>query len=66
MAVKVLSMKTKRKLKALEEVAGLLNDLPSEEFEAFLEATKRRPLFEKGPYADLPSRYKRRHRDLKK
>lgn len=66
MAVNVLSMKTKRRLKALEEVAGLLSDLSPKEFEAFLEATKRRPLFEKSPYANLPSRYKRRHRDLKK
>jgi hypothetical protein len=44
-ASKEPSIKTKRRLKALEEVAGLLGDLSPEEFEAFLEATKRRPLF---------------------
>ncbi len=64
MTADVLSVKTKRKLKAPEEVAGLLSDLSPEEFEAFLEAKKQRLLFEKSPYAELPSRYKRRHRDF--
>lgn len=35
----------KSKLRALEDVAGLLSDLPPEELEIFLEAAKRRPLF---------------------
>ncbi|MDH7505201.1 MAG: hypothetical protein QHH25_03610 [Candidatus Acetothermia bacterium] len=38
-----------RKLKALKEVAGLLSDLSPEGMRAFLEAAKRRPLFEDGP-----------------
>ncbi len=40
-----LPAELERKLKALKEVAGLLSDLPPEELRAFLEATKRRPLF---------------------
>jgi hypothetical protein len=39
------SVGSRRKLKALEEVAGLLCDLPPEELKAFSEAIKRRPLF---------------------
>lgn len=34
-----------KKLKALEEVIGLLNDLTNEELESFDNAVKRRPLF---------------------
>lgn len=40
------SAEIKRKLEALDEVAGLVNDLPPEELRAFLEMAKRRPLFE--------------------
>jgi predicted house-cleaning noncanonical NTP pyrophosphatase (MazG superfamily) len=43
--VEALPTKIERKLKALEEVAGLLNDLSPEELRAFLELTQRRPLF---------------------
>jgi hypothetical protein len=35
-----------RQLKALEDIAGLLNDLSLEEMKIFEEAVKRRPLFE--------------------
>jgi len=39
----------KRKLKALKDVAGLLSDLSAKEWEAFLEAVRRRPLFGNRP-----------------
>ncbi len=64
MASKAMSRKTTRKLKALEEVAGLLSDLSPAELETLLEATRRRPLFEKSPY--VSSRHKHPHRALKK
>lgn len=40
-----LPAEIERKLNALEDVAGLLSDLPPEEMQAFLEAVRRRPLF---------------------
>lgn len=39
------SPEIKRKLKALKEVAGSLNDLSAEELQAFFAVAKRRPLF---------------------
>jgi len=46
---KELSTETRRKLKALEDIAGLLSDLTPDELRAFLKATRRRPLFRNKP-----------------
>lgn len=46
---KEVSTTTRRKLKALEDIAGLLSDLTPEELRVFLKATRRRPLFRNKP-----------------